>query len=163
MKRLAQVLLLMGVIAAAATSLHAQSSQVSGQIVDTSHAGVPGAKVTLTRVESGDKREKISGTEGYYSFPLLIPGHYTLNVEKQGFQSQIQSGIVVLTASVTAVNVTLQVGLETQTVNVEASLPLLETETSAVSGVVVRARARNSLPHGPSMEKPRSLSRLRCL
>ena len=136
MKRLAQVLLLMGVIAAAATSLHAQSSQVSGQIVDTSHAGVPGAKVTLTRVESGDKREKISGTEGYYSFPLLIPGHYTLNVEKQGFQSQIQSGIVVLTASITTVDVTLQVGLETQTVNVEASLPLLETETSAVAGVV---------------------------
>jgi len=123
MKRLPQVLLFMGVVAAAATSLHAQSSQVSGQIVDTSHAGVPGAKVTLTRVESGDKREKTSGTEGYYSFPLLLPGHYTLHVEKQGFQSQTQSGIEVLTGNTTAVNVTLQVGLETQVVNVEASFP----------------------------------------
>jgi len=136
MKRFAQVLLFIGMVAAAATSLHAQSSQVSGQIIDTSNAGIPGAKVTLTRVESGDKREKTSGTEGYYSFPLLLPGHYTLNVEKQGFQSQTQSGIVVLTANITSVNVTLQVGLETQVVNVEASLPLLETQTAAVAGVV---------------------------
>ena len=65
MKRFAQVLLFIGMVAAAATSLHAQSSQVSGQIIDTSNAGIPGAKVTLTRVESGKRVTKFSKDRGH--------------------------------------------------------------------------------------------------
>jgi len=87
-------------------------------------------------VESGDQRENGSNSQGLYSFPLLVPGHYTLTVEKDGFQSETVSGIEVLTASVSTVDVTLKVGIETQTVSVDASVPLLETETSTVAQVV---------------------------
>ncbi len=116
--------------------LYAQDSQVSGQIRDASQAAVPGAKVTLTRVETGDHREGTSGNEGYYSFPLLVPGHYDLKVEKAGFETETQTGITVLTGSVSAVDVSLKVGSETQTVSVDASVALLQTETSAVAHVV---------------------------
>jgi hypothetical protein len=61
----------------AVTTLQAQDSQVSGEIRDVSQAAVAGAKIALTRVETGDHREVTSGGEGYYSFPLLVPGHYT--------------------------------------------------------------------------------------
>lgn len=116
--------------------IQAQDSQVSGQIRDATQAAVAGAKVMLTRVDTGDRREATSGNEGYYSFPLLVPGRYTVTVEKPGFETETQTGIIVLTGSVSAVDVILKVGSETQTVSVDATVPLLQTETSAVAHVV---------------------------
>jgi outer membrane receptor protein involved in Fe transport len=139
MKTLGRFLLFIWIAAVAGVSLHAQNTEVSGQIVDSSQAAIAGAKITLTRLESGDHRENVSGNEGYYSFPLLLPGHYELKVEKDGFESQARSGIVVLTATASTVDVTLKIGSETQTVNVDASVPLLQTETSAVASVVDNA------------------------
>jgi outer membrane receptor protein involved in Fe transport len=136
MKRLAQTTLFIGVVALSAITLRAQNGQVSGQIADSSQAVVPNAKITLTRMESSEQRVNTSGSQGYYSFPLLLPGHYSLLIEKEGFESQTISGIEVLTASVSTVDATLKVGLATQTVNVDASVPLLQTETAAVAHVV---------------------------
>jgi hypothetical protein len=116
--------------------LHAQNSQVSGQIRDKTQAVVPGAKAILTRNETGDHRETISTAEGYYSFPLLVPGHYELKVEKPGFETETQHNITVETGSISTVDVTLAVGTATETVNVDASVPLLQTETAAVAHVV---------------------------
>lgn len=143
MKILGRVLLFIWVGATASIILQAQDSQVSGQIRDSSQAGVAGAQVTLTRVETGDHRDGTSGKEGYYSFPLLVPGHYDLTVVKSGFQTEAQTGIVVLTGSVSTVDVTLKVGSETQVVNVDASVPLLQTETSAVAKVVENESVTN--------------------
>jgi hypothetical protein len=68
----------------------AQTSQVSGRVVDASHSVVSGVNLTLTRVETGDTRQEHSSNEGYYSFPLLLPGHYDLKVEKDGYETQDQ-------------------------------------------------------------------------
>jgi outer membrane receptor protein involved in Fe transport len=119
-----------------AAGVQAQDSQVSGQIRDASKAAVSGANVTLTRNETGDHREVVSTDQGYYSFPLLLPGHYDLKVEKEGFEVQVQTGIVVETASISTVDVTMAVGSVTQTVDVDASLQLLQSETAAISHVV---------------------------
>lgn len=136
MKRWERVVLLTLLASGAVTLLCAQDSQVSGQIRDVSEAAIGGAKVALTRVETGDHREITSGDEGYYSFPLLVPGHYNLTVEKEGFQTETQNGIQVFTSSISTVDVTLRVGSAKQEVNVDASVPLLQTETSAIAGVV---------------------------
>src|SRR3984957_15311076 len=143
MKTLGRFLFCIWVAVAAGAASQAQSTQVSGQIVDTSQAVIAGARVTLTRVESGDQRENVSGSEGYYSFPLLLPGHYQLKVEKDGFESETRSGIVVLTATVSNVDVVLKVGSAAQTVNVDASVPLLQTESAAISQVVENASITN--------------------
>jgi Carboxypeptidase regulatory-like domain/TonB dependent receptor len=143
MVMLGRVLLFIWVAAIAATTLQAQDSQVSGQIRDASQAAIADAKVRLTRVETGDHREVTSGNEGYYSFPLLLPGHYDLKVEKAGFETEAQTGILVLTASVSTVDVSLKVGSEKQVVSVDASVPLLQTETSAVAKVVENESVTN--------------------
>jgi outer membrane receptor protein involved in Fe transport len=122
---------------------HGQNSQVSGQIRDASQAAIADARVTLTRTESGDHRESGSSNEGYYSFPLLLPGHYDLKVEKTGFETQTQSGISVLTGSVSTVDVALKVGSDVQTVSVDASVPLLQSETSSVAQVVQNESIKN--------------------
>ncbi len=114
----------------------AQSSQVSGQVVDPAKAAVPEVSLTLTHVETGEQRHTLSSGEGYFSFPLLPTGHYELTAEKDGFETQHHTGIVAETGSITTVDVTLQVGEVAQTVSVAASIPLLQTESSAIAKVV---------------------------
>ncbi len=146
MKQLGRFLMFLlsffGVVAAFNT-LQAQTSQVSGQIRDTSQAAIAAATVSLTRIETGDHRAVESTSEGYYSFPLLLPGHYDLKVEKDGFETQKQTGIVVETGNISTVNVALKVGSTTQTVDVDATVPLLQTESSAVAQVVENASITN--------------------
>jgi hypothetical protein len=127
-----------------ATSLaSAQTSQVSGQVVDASKAVVIGAQLSLTRVETGDTRQEHSGSEGYYSFPLLLSGHYDLKIEKDGYETQEQKGIIVETGAVSTVNVTLAVGAIAQTVSVDATVPLLQSESSSVADVVENQTVTN--------------------
>jgi hypothetical protein len=135
MRRLAGFLLFIGV-ATGVTALHAQSSQVSGVIRGGSKAEISGAKITLTRVETGDSREAVSTDQGYYSFPLLLPGHYDLKIEKEGFEGQKETGIVVETASISTVDVNLTLGAVSENVQVTASPDLLQTESGAVSHVI---------------------------
>jgi hypothetical protein len=66
LRRLSVLLFILQVVVAA--DLWAQSSEVSGRIVDASRGTVSGAKVTLTRVETGDTRSENSSAEGYYTF-----------------------------------------------------------------------------------------------
>ncbi|MGD0132925.1 MAG: carboxypeptidase-like regulatory domain-containing protein, partial [Bryobacteraceae bacterium] len=103
-----------------AGALYAQSTEVTGQIVDPTQSAVVGAMAELTRVDTGDRRETASNADGYYSFPLLQPGIYDLIVKKEGFQSQTSKGIKVETGQITNVDVALTVGEVSQQVNVEA-------------------------------------------
>ncbi|MEA3007524.1 MAG: hypothetical protein QOI94_2793, partial [Acidobacteriaceae bacterium] len=114
----------------------AQTSQVSGQVVDASHSVVPDAQLTLSRSDTGFTQQQHSNNEGYYSFPLLQAGHYDLKVEKGGYETQNQKGIIVETGSVSTVNVTLAVGAIAQTVSVDTTVPLLQSQSSAVQDVV---------------------------
>jgi hypothetical protein len=136
MPQVRRVTMLLALLAVASLCLWGQNSEVSGRIVDSQNGAVPVAKATLTRVETGDTRSVVSSAEGYYTFPLLLPGTYDLKVQKDGFETQVRSGIKVETAAISTVDVQLAVGAVTQSVNVEASVPLLQTETSSVSNVV---------------------------
>jgi hypothetical protein len=144
MKRLGRILLMVGVLTLGdAVFLRAQTAEISGQVHDTTKAAVPGAHLTLTRVETGDHREQTSTDAGYYSFTPILPGHYDLKVEKDGFATQTQSGILVETGNVSTVDVTLAVGKDVQNLDVSDTLPLLQTESSAVTDVVESASITN--------------------
>jgi hypothetical protein len=129
-------LLYSAALVSALTSLYAQDSQVSGRVLDSTEAAVSSAAVVLTQADTGDRREAASNAEGYYTFPLLVPGVYDLTVQKDGFQSQTRKGIKVETGQISAVDVTLAVGDISQSVSVDATVPLLQADTAAVSDVV---------------------------
>src|ERR1043166_407697 len=114
----------------------AQSSEVSGRIRDASEAAVSGAHVTLIRSETGDRRQVLSSQDGYFQFPLLLPGTYEVTVEREGFQTATRTGIKVETGSVSRVDLDLAVGTVSQSVTVDAAVPLLQTDTAAVNEVV---------------------------
>ncbi|MCU1329331.1 MAG: TonB-dependent receptor, plug, partial [Bryobacterales bacterium] len=116
--------------------LSAQNSEVSGRVTDASKAPVSGAQVTLLRIDTGDQRSAATAGEGRYTFPLLVAGTYEIHVAKNGFQKQARTGITVETGAVRTIDVELVVGSVTETVEVTADAPLLQSESAAVAAVV---------------------------
>jgi hypothetical protein len=114
------------------------STEVLGTVSDTSGAIVPGAKVTLLRVGTGEKRTAVSDGSGNYSFPLIDIGDYTVAVEMQGFKSQTVTGVHVEYQQKARVNVQLDVGAASERVEVVASGIELKTDDGTDTGCPVR-------------------------
>ncbi len=105
---------------------------VSGTITDASGAAVPNAKITLVNDATGVVNNGQTNSDGVYNMPALTPGTYTLTVEASGFQKAQQKNIIVNPGQPIAVNLPLQVGNASVTVDVTAAAPLLQTETPAI-------------------------------
>lgn len=130
-------------LVAASSALFAQSaatSQISGNVQDSSGLAVAGAQVKVTQTDTGLTRTAETGTDGSYVIVSLPTGPYRLEVTKQGFSTYVQSPIVLQVASNPTVNATLQVGAVGQQVLVEASAAMVETRSSGVGQVVDQQR-----------------------
>src|SRR5580693_2219195 len=69
------------------------NAQISGSVVDSTGAAVPGAKLTATQNATGQVRTTLSGSDGSYVLPNLPVGPYQLEVQASGFTTYLQSGI----------------------------------------------------------------------
>ena len=118
---------------------------IRGRVTDSSSGIVPGAQATVTNLATGAKEVTRTGSNGEYLAPLLKVGTYSLTVEKEGFQRFVQSGIQVDVQANLEVNVTLQVGVVSQEVKVEALAPLLDTQSASL-GQVVAEKQVSELP-----------------
>jgi hypothetical protein len=92
------------------------SAQVSGVVRDSSGGALPGADVTITKIDTGAARSAVSGADGTYIFPNLPVGPYQLKVELQGFNTYQRDGIVL--QSVPTRRLTMAVGTVSETVTV---------------------------------------------
>jgi hypothetical protein len=101
---------------------------------------VAGAQVEATQTESGFKRQTTSGADGGYSLPNLPVGPYQLHVTREGFNSYVQSGIVIQVGNNLRVDVALKVGGVAQTVQVNAEASMVQTEDQSVSQVIDQQR-----------------------
>lgn len=126
---------------------YAQSTygSVSGQITDASGGAIADVKVTLTNLETGAKLSENTGTDGLYLFSNLFQGHYRLDAEKTGFKHIAQTDVVVQLQQTSAINLTMQLGEVTQTVEVTSETPLLQPDTSSL-GQVIDERKANEIP-----------------
>src|SRR5215469_9362090 len=118
---------------------------VTGTIIDPSGAAVADAEVALTNVGTSEKRVQSSGQDGLYNFVNLIPGKYRIEVEKVGFKRSNNPDVLVEVGQTVRIDITLQVGELTETVEVMSQTPLLQAETSSL-GQVVEQRKANELP-----------------
>jgi len=128
-------------------SLHAQSTygSISGTISDPTGAAIAGANVTLTSLNTAEKRTQESGDDGHFTFVNLFQGQYRIDVEKQGFKHFARPSVVVQVQQETRVDATLTVGQVSETVEVTSETPLLQTESSSL-GQVVEQRKADELP-----------------
>lgn len=109
---------------------------ILGTVVDASGGAVPGAKITITNTGTQISQTLVTDTSGNYSVPTLIPGNYDVAAEKEGFQKSIRSGITLQIDQKARVDLTLQVGAVTQTVEVSGQAPLVQTSSSEHSEVI---------------------------
>ena len=108
-------------------------AELSGAIQDPSGLPVPKAKVEAEDQATMFRYSGVSDERGEYHVLGLPPGQYVLTVEQPGFHKYRQSGITLRLADRTALNVKLEVGQPTQSVEVSAAAPLLQTTSGEVS------------------------------
>jgi len=106
---------------------------LSGTVMDSSGAAVPNAKVTVTNTQTGVAINTVTSSAGAYAVPQLVPGIYSVRAEAPGFQSQVQTGVVIDVSQTSTVNMSLQVGNTKQEITVQAQTVGIETETSQVA------------------------------
>ena len=104
---------------------------VAGTITDESGAAVAGVTVTITNVETSLQRETATDESGFYQLLLLQPGAYTLTAKKAGFRQAARERFRLEVNQRPVIDLTLQVGSVTETVEVLGSAPLLEASTSS--------------------------------
>jgi hypothetical protein len=131
-------LLALVVLALSAPHLYAQTTAtVSGTVLDTSGAVIPGAQVNLINEATQDTRVATSNGAGLFAFPSLVPGSYTLKVSAKGFGSKDVTGIALNAGdSRTVTGITLAVGAQVQTVSVQANEEMIPITTGARSEVL---------------------------
>jgi hypothetical protein len=124
------------------------SGQISGFVRDETGAVVPGASVTATNEGTGESKKATTNSDGYYVFPQLFVGKYSVAVEAPGFKRFVKSGIVLDAAAKISVDVGLQVGAVSEQVNVEASAVQVQTDSAHVGSTIENAQIQNLTLNG---------------
>ncbi len=123
--------------------VNAVDAAANGYVQDPSKSAVVGAQVTITNVSTGISQQAVTDAKGYYRFPLVPVGAYTLTVTASGFQTITQQGIVLSVGEEARLDVSLAIGNVSQTVEVQASPDVLDTGASTVGTVLDRREVEN--------------------
>jgi len=118
---------------------------ITGRVVDNSGAAVANANVTVTNAATNVSSSTATNGDGDYTALYLTPGSYTVTVEATGFKKAIRQNIEIRVGDKLQVNLQLEVGNVSDTVNVTSDAPLLETN-SATAGQVIDRRRISELP-----------------
>jgi Carboxypeptidase regulatory-like domain len=139
------LLLILSLFAVTPAKAQLYTASLTGIVKDSSGAIIPGAKATMIDRAKGTYYSAVSDAHGRYLFLSVPPSTYSLKVEARGFKTYEQQGITLAVNQSASVEVVLQVGSITQTVNVSGAAPLLRTQ-DAVTGQEVTRTDINDLP-----------------
>ena len=114
----------------------ADTATIVGTVRDSSGAVIVGGTITVTETDTSTKTVARTDSTGNYVVTPLRIGNYTVAVEAPGFKTETHSGIVLQVQDRLRVDFTMQVGSVNEAVNVQESVPVIETETSALGDVV---------------------------
>jgi len=123
----------------------ATSGVLQGTITDPSGGVISNAAIQVTNRETGERRDVKSGADGTYVVPLLPPGAYRIEVAAEGFSRAIHPGTVILVTETTVLNVRLNIGTTSVTVEVKETPPIVQTTTNTLGDVVDTTQVQ-SLP-----------------
>lgn len=132
------------IVATAAALGQSGRGTITGTISDPAKAVIPGAAVEIKNMETGAVFKAGSTATGNYTLTELPTGVYQLSVSVPGFKQYSRSGITVLAAQTLRIDIVLEVGELTETVNVNADAPLLRTESGDLSVNIASSRVNES-------------------
>jgi hypothetical protein len=122
------------------------TSRLTGVVTDASGALVANANLTLTNDGTNASFVSRSSEAGAYVFDAIQPGSYTLTVEAPGFKKFTAKGTRIVIGQPTTLNVSLQLGTVTETVEVSGAADVVQTSTSGNHGIALDAKTIMDLP-----------------
>src|SRR5437867_3361859 len=120
-------------------------ARILGTVTDPTGAVIPGATVSIIDKDRGLARTLTTGEAGLYNAPNLIPGTYTVRAELPGFKRLDRENVAVEVGSEIRVDLTIEPGQQGETVTVSEAIPLVDTTTGTLGGVLANA-AINDMP-----------------
>lgn len=124
---------LLGLALASAAPAQQIFGNIYGTVTDSTGAGAPNAKVTIADQDKGTRFEVVTNQDGNYTKDRLIPGVYTVEVELAGFRKAVTRQVQVSVDSSARIDIALEVGAVTESVDVRSEAPLLQSDRADVS------------------------------
>ncbi len=136
---------------------------ISRTVTDANGNVIPNAEITITNVETGIGRNAITNEVGIYITPNLLPERYDVKFAAAGFKTQGRTSIALNVGEEEVVDLAMQVGASTETVEVTTEAPEIHLSTSDISAVVNATTVRELPLNGPQLDRPRySAARCEC-
>jgi hypothetical protein len=133
-------------------SAQQSTGAIIGTVVDPTGAAVKGATVTATDMDRGTVLTTHSNDTGDFDFPVVPVGNYQVKVESQGFQAAVQQTFNLTLNQTARLSFKMKIGQKTETVEVTATAPLLQTDTTMLA-TLVDSKTATTLPlstHNPN-------------
>src|SRR5689334_16119808 len=121
------------------------NSSIEGIVTDPSASAVPNATITLLNVETGIKTGIQTNSAGYFVFPSLPAGVFTVTAAGSGFKAKEVRDIRLETGTRRTINLTLEVGTQTTVVNIQAEAAAVDLSEAKVAGII-ESKQINELP-----------------
>src|SRR5581483_8514671 len=118
-------------------------STLTGRVTDPSGSAVPNVKITAVKLDTNTRVSTVSGPEGFYTIPQLLPGTYEVTAECQGFKEYNQSGIELTSNARLAVDVQLSLGATTDSITITSDAPPLQTVTASAGQAITMKEVEN--------------------
>src|SRR5262249_42276795 len=129
-------LLLAMVLLCVCVSAQEFRATISGHIFDSTNSAVPNVKIQVVNVDTNETTTATSDASGTYSIPLLRPGNYKMTATASGFKQYVRDNVVLEIGKVSGMDIKLEVGAVTESIEVQAEALALETQSASRAGVV---------------------------
>jgi len=127
----------------AQAAAQAVSGTILGSVNDGSGAAVAGVRITLTNTQTGIARVVVSDSDGEYVAPSLPPGTYSISAEMTGFKKLSLANVQLNVDQKARVDLKLEVGATTESVTIQGTVSLVQTESSDLSGTINETQIKN--------------------
>ena len=131
----------------------AQTATITGTATDTSGGALAGAKVQVTNTATGISQSVDTDAQGRYTVAALPVGTYDVQATLAGFQTVVHKGVTLSVGGTVVVDFSLPVGQVTQTVNVEAQVSRVQTESGEIGQLVSPEQMRDLPLNGRNFEQ----------
>ncbi|HVT95741.1 MAG TPA: carboxypeptidase regulatory-like domain-containing protein [Bryobacteraceae bacterium] len=132
-----------------ASSIFCQAQEVTaaitGSITDQTGAPISGASIIATDRARGTAWPTVTNSAGAYTLPRIPVGAYDVRISASGFQTAVRSNILLVLNQTARIDVQMQVGAVTQTVEVTSAAPLLQTDSTTL-GTIINSRTNEAIP-----------------
>ncbi len=131
---------LISILATSVCTAQVATGNLRGTVSDSSGGVLPNCSVTITHSSTGLVRKVSTNEQGDFNAPSLPVGEYKIAVGASGFQTKVLSGLVLQVDQTAIVPIVLEAGAVTQTIEVTAAAPVLDSQTSSLGQVIENKR-----------------------